>query len=55
VDVLVSFEGPADFDRFMELKFYLEDVLGRPVDLVTHPALRPELRARIEREATRVA
>jgi predicted nucleotidyltransferase len=55
VDVLVTFDGPADFDRFMELKFYLEDMLGRPVDLVTQPALRPELSARIEREAIRVA
>jgi predicted nucleotidyltransferase len=55
VDVLVCFNGPASFDRFMDLKFYLEDLLGRPVDLVTHPALRPELRDHIEREAVRVA
>lgn len=55
VDVLVTFEGPADFDRFMDLKFYLEELLGRPVDLVTRRALRPELREGIEREAIRVA
>lgn len=55
VDVLVTFDGPASFDRFMELKFHLEDLLGRRVDLVTRPALRPELRDRIEGEAVRVA
>ena len=55
VDILVTFEGTADFDRFMNLKFHLEDLLGRPVDLVTPNALRPELRPRIEREAIHVA
>ena len=51
VDVLVTFEGRADFDRFMDLKFYLEALLGAQVDLVTQDALRPRLRPKIEREA----
>ena len=55
VDILVDFDGPADFDRFMALKERLEAALGRPVDLVTRKALRPELRAAIEREAVVVA
>ena len=55
VDVLVSFDGTADFDRFMGLKLHLEDLLGVSVDLVTPQALRPELRSRIEGEAIRVA
>ena len=55
VDVLVEFEGRATFDRFMDLKFYLEDLLARPVDLVTIKALRPELRPTIEAEAIDVA
>ncbi len=55
IDVLVSFEGPADFDRFMGLKFHLEDLLGSKVDLVTRAALRPELRERILAEAVSVA
>jgi hypothetical protein len=54
IDVLVTFEGTADFDRFMGLKIHLEGLLGRPVDLVTPKALRPELRLHIEREAVRV-
>ena len=55
IDFLVTFEGKPTFDRFMGLKLFLEDLLGRRVDLVTDAALRPELRTRIEREAKRVA
>jgi cytidylate kinase len=38
-----------------DLKFYLEDVLGRRVDLVTRKGLRPRLRPSVEAEAIRVA
>lgn len=55
LDVLVDFVGPATFDGFMGLKLFLEDGLGVKTDLVTRPALRPRLRARIEAEARRVA
>jgi predicted nucleotidyltransferase len=55
VDVLVTFASSPDFDRFMDLKFYLEDLLGVRVDLVTRSALRPELRPQIEGEAIHVA
>ena len=55
IDILVEFEGRATFDRYMELKFFLEELLGAPVDLVTHKALRPSLRPSIEREAIYVA
>ena len=54
VDVLVSFDGPATSVRFFGVKFYLEDLLGCPVDLVTDKALRPELRPFVEREAVSV-
>jgi predicted nucleotidyltransferase len=50
IDVLVAFEQQATFDLFMELKFYLEDLLGTGVDLVTEKALRPEVRQAIEEE-----
>ena len=50
VDILVDFEGRADFDRFMDLKFYLEDLLGSGIDLVTENALRPSMRRTIEKE-----
>jgi len=51
VDILVEFEGPATFDGYMELKFYLEDLLGCPVDLVTVRALKAKIRPYVEREA----
>ena len=51
VDVLVGFDGPATSDRYFGVQFYLEDLLGSSVDLVTEKALRPELRPFIEREA----
>lgn len=55
VDVLVEFQGASTFDRYMGLKFYLEDLLDRPVDLVTPNALRPELASAVEREGVHVA
>lgn len=54
VDVLVSFEGPATSQRYFGVQFYLEDLFGCPVDLVTEKALRAELRPYVEREAIRV-
>jgi uncharacterized protein len=54
IDVLVAFDGPATSARFFGVKFYLEDLMGCPVDLVTDKALRPELRPFIEREAVSV-
>ena len=54
IDILVAFDGPATSRRYFGVQFYLEDVLGRPVDLVTEKALRTELRPHIEREALHV-
>ena len=51
IDVLVAFDGPATSARFFGVKFYLEDLMGRAVDLVTDKALRPELRPFIEQDA----
>ena len=54
IDILVGFDGPATSERYFGVQFYLEDLLGRPVDLVTERALRPELRPYVESEAIRV-
>jgi len=54
IDILVRFDGPATSARYFGLQFYLEDLLGRPVDLVTDKALRPELRPYVECEAIHV-
>ncbi len=55
LDVLVEFEGGPTFDLFMGLKLFLEDHLGRKVDLVTPAALKPRMRPVVEREAVDVA
>lgn len=54
VDVLVGFDGPATSARYFGVPLYLEDLLGRPVDLVTGKALRAKLRPFIVREAVHV-
>jgi predicted nucleotidyltransferase len=51
VDILVAFDGPATAKRYFGVQFYLEDLLGRDVDLVTEDALRPRLRPYVERDA----
>ncbi len=50
VDVLVHFNSPATFDSYFALKFHLEDLLGREVDLATDKMIKLRLRRRIENE-----
>ena len=51
VDVLVEFDaGKKTFDNFMHLAFFLEDLLERPVDLVTPESLSPHIGPHILRE-----
>ncbi len=54
VDILVRFDGPATADRYFGAQFYLEDLLHRPVDLVTETALKPRLRPYIEKDLINV-
>ena len=54
VDILVKFDSPATSKRYFGVQFYIEGLLGRPVDLVTDKALRPEMRPFIEREMVSV-
>jgi uncharacterized protein len=51
VDILVEFDGLVTFDRYMDLKFYLEDHLGTSVDLVSRRTLKPQIRSSVEQEA----
>ena len=55
VDILVEFDGAVTFDRFMDTKFYLEELLGRRVDLVVPNALKPRLKNRIAQDLIYVA
>ena len=54
LDVLVRFDGPIHWERYFGAQFYLEDLLGRPVDLVTEKDLRPEVWRYVEREVVNV-
>ena len=50
VDLLVEYDGPATSKSFFGVLFYLEDLLGRRIDLVTNKALRKEFRPYVERD-----
>jgi uncharacterized protein len=55
VDILVEFNGPTDFGTYMDVKFFLEDLLGVNVDLATAKALRPRIRGAILEQAVKIA
>jgi uncharacterized protein len=55
VDILVEFEGRATFDRFMNTKYYLEELLGCRVDLVMPSAIKPQMKPYIMQELIHVA
>jgi uncharacterized protein len=51
IDLLVEFEaGQKTFDHYMDLKFYLEDLLRHGVDLVIADAIKHRLRPSIMRD-----
>jgi len=55
VDLLVAFGDPPSFSEYMDLRIFLEDLLGAEVDLITERGLRDRVRPYVEREAIRVA
>ena len=55
IDLLVEFDRAVGLFAFIDLRDYLQHVLGQRVDLVTPEALRPQLRERILAEAVRAA
>jgi predicted nucleotidyltransferase len=50
IDILVEFERPIGFVRFMRLEKRFAELLGMPVDLVTRKALKPHIGRRILQE-----
>ena len=55
IDVLVAFrDGEETFENYMDLKFHLEDLFGRRVDLVIEASIKPLLRPYILSEAVYV-
>ena len=49
IDLLVEFDIPT-YDNYMDLKFYLEDLLKTPVDLVLADTIKPRLKQYISQE-----
>jgi predicted nucleotidyltransferase len=50
VDLLVEFERPIGFFKFIALEEYLADKLGIKVELVTEDALKPIIKPAIMKE-----
>ena len=49
IDILVQFD-PATWANYIGLKFYLQDLIGREVDLVTPKAIKPVTLPSIEKD-----
>lgn len=56
IDVLIEFEGDRDlFDRYFDLKFGLQGIFGREVDLIQVGGVRnPHLRASLDSDRVKV-
>ena len=51
VDILVEFNKPIGFFKFLELEEYLAGIIGKKVDLVSKKALKPRIGKHILKEA----
>ena len=51
IDLLVEFDRPIGMFHFIRLQMFLEQTLGRRVDLVTSAALRSEMREEVLHDA----
>jgi predicted nucleotidyltransferase len=49
IDLIVDLSEPT-FDHYMDLKFYLEALFERPVDLVLSDTIKPRLKPIIQKE-----
>jgi predicted nucleotidyltransferase len=55
IDILVKFAPEKHtFDNFMDLSFFLEELLGRKVEIVTPESLSPHIGPHIQKELERV-
>ncbi len=55
IDLLVDMGPEPTFRQYCDIRFFLEDLLERSVDLVTEGDLREPIRPFVERDAIRVA
>jgi len=54
IDILVEFEKPIGFFKFLELEEYLSNLIGREVDLVSKKALKPNIGKHILEEVVTI-
>lgn len=54
IDILVKFKTLKGLFEHIQVKFDLQDALGRPVDLVAMEALREEMKASVDRDKVRI-
>ncbi|HEY9705124.1 MAG TPA: nucleotidyltransferase family protein [Allocoleopsis sp.] len=50
IDFLVEFEGKTGLFKLLEVQYYLEDILGCPVDLGTKDSLKNNLQPQVLKE-----
>ena len=55
IDVLVEFDGALTFDKYMNLKFFIEDLFNRKVDLVIKEDIKPQIKEQILKETIYVS
>ncbi|MDB9312089.1 nucleotidyltransferase family protein [Spirulina sp. CS-785/01] len=51
LDFLVEFNAELTFKRYMKLKFFLEDLFNKNVDLVIKTDLKPQIRESVIKES----
>lgn len=54
IDILVEFGDPISQLEFVRIKYEVEDLLGRKVDLVEYRAVKPRLKKQIMSEEIRI-
>ena len=54
VDIIVKFNARPNWKTYFGAQFYLEDLLGRPVDMSTMRELRSEILPYVERDTVNV-
>ena len=47
LDLLVEFHGDLTFDNYMDLKFFLEDLFDKKIDLVIRDDIKPQIREKV--------
>jgi uncharacterized protein len=51
LDFVVNFDGMITFDRYMDLKIFLEDLFSKKIDLAIEDILKLKIRQKILEEA----